>query len=320
MKVLIAEDDAVSLTILKKAVERFGHECLVAEDGEKAWELFQNTPEVDVIISDWMMPRVDGPEFCRRVREKNSGWYTFFIFLTVLGDKEHLLEGMKAGADDYLPKPLDREQLQVRLIAASRVNSLHRKLNEQKAELEKLNEELFKTARRDPLTGLGNRLRMREDLETLSAQLERYGHGCCALLCDIDFFKSYNDIYGHLAGDEVLQRVVKVISENLRKGDAAYRYGGEELLIVLPEQSLHLGSLVAERLRRSVEELAIAHETKMRPPQVVTISLGLAALSPGEKKSFEELLKEADDALYGAKEAGRNRVVVVAHNTTATSA
>ncbi len=309
MKVLIAEDDAISRMILKKSVEKFGHDCLVAEDGEKAWELFQSTEEVDVVISDWMMPGIDGPEFCCRIREKNSNWYTFFIFLTALGDKEHLLEGMRAGADDYLAKPLDREQLQVRLIAASRVTSLHRQLSEQKAKLEKLNGELFKTARRDPLTGLGNRLRMREDIEALSAQLERYGHGCCVMLCDVDFFKSYNDTYGHLAGDEVLKKVAQVILKNLRRGDVAYRYGGEELLIVLPEQSLQSGSLVAERLRRSVEDLAITHETRT-PPGVVTISVGLSALLSGEKKSFEELLKESDTALYEAKDAGRNTIAL----------
>ena len=140
---MIVEDDAVSRMILHKSLERFGHECLAAEDGEKAWELFQDTPGIDVIISDWMMPGIDGPELCRRVRgAERADVYTFFIFLTALGDKEHLLEGMQVGADDYLTKPLDREQLQVRLVAASRVNSLYRKLNEQKAELEKLKEEL----------------------------------------------------------------------------------------------------------------------------------------------------------------------------------
>ncbi len=136
MRVLIAEDDAISRTILKKSVEKFGHECLLAEDGLQAWEIYQSTPEVDVIISDWMMPGIDGPEFCRRVREMETGLYTFFIFLTTLGDKEHLLEGMQAGADDYLAKPLDREELQVRLISASRVNSLHRQLDEKNRKLE----------------------------------------------------------------------------------------------------------------------------------------------------------------------------------------
>ena len=256
-----------------------------------------------------MMPGIEGPEFCRRVREANGDWYTFFIFLTALGDKEHLLEGMQAGADDYLAKPLDREQLQVRLIAASRVNSLHRQLNVQKMKLENLNRELFVTSRRDPLTRLGNRLQLWEDLETMSAQAERYGHSYCAILCDIDCFKAYNDHYGHLAGDGVLEKVAEVISGNLRPGDSAYRYGGEEFLIVLPEQSLKSASIAAERLRRGIEDLAIAHEAKT-PPGVVTISLGLAMLQPDEKKPAETLLKEADAALYKAKEAGRNRVVV----------
>ena len=308
MRILIAEDDNISRIILKKAVEKFGHECLAAEDGEKAWEIFQKNPEeVDVVISDWMMPGVDGLEFCRRVRAVKSDWYTFFIFLTALGDKEHLLEGMQAGGDDYLAKPLDREQLQVRLIAASRVNSLHRQLNEQKAQLEKLNKELFEMSRRDPLTHLGNRLRLHEDLKTLRGRAERYGHSYCAMLCDIDFFKPYNDTYGHLAGDEVLKKTAEVILENLRTGDTAYRYGGEEFLIILPQQSLESATVVGERLRRSVEELAIPHEAKM-PAGVVTISVGLAALSPDEKKAAEELLKEADAALYHAKEAGRNKV------------
>jgi len=134
VRVLIAEDDSVSRTILKKAVETFGHECLTAEDGDGAWKIFQSTPEVDVVISDWMMPGIDGPELCRRIRQVNRPEYTFFVFLTVLRDEEHLLEGMRAGADDYLAKPLDGEQLRARLIAASRVTSLHRQLRQEIAE------------------------------------------------------------------------------------------------------------------------------------------------------------------------------------------
>jgi len=309
LKVLIAEDDLVSQTILRRSVEKFGHECLGAEDGEKAWELYQNTPDVDVVISDWMMPGIDGLELCRRVRESKSDAYTFFIFLTALGDKEHLLEGMQAGADDYLAKPLDREQLQVRLIAASRVNSLHRQLNKQKAELEKLNGVLLALAHSDPLTRLGNRLQLQEDSRTLDAHVERYGKGYCAMLCDVDFFKPYNDTYGHPAGDEVLRKTAETISTSLRAGDMAYRYGGEEFLIILPEHTLEAATAAAERLRRGVEGLAIPHQGKT-PPGVVTISVGLAVLPPGEKKPAEKLLKEADIALYGAKKVGRNTVVV----------
>ena len=176
-----------------------------------------------------------------------------------------------------------------------------------------MNRELFALARRDPLTHLGNRLRLHEDLKILNAQAERYVRGYCVILCDIDCFKPYNDTYGHLAGDEVLKQVAEVISGNLRGGDTAYRYGGEEFLTILPEQTLESAAPAAERLRRSVEGLAITHETRT-PPGVVTISVGLATISRGEKRSFEELLKEADDALYAAKEAGRNQVV--ANGTT----
>ena len=309
MKILIAEDDAVSRMILQRAVEKFGHECLTAEDGERAWEIHHHNPDVDVIISDWMMPGMDGLELCRKVREDQRDGYTFFIFLTALGGKEHLLEGMQAGADDYLAKPLDREQLQVRLIAASRVTSLHRQLNEKNAELGRLNQELFAMSRRDPLTLLGNRLRLREDLETLSAQAERYGHSYCAILCDVDHFKLYNDRYGHLAGDDVLKAVATLVAQTVRKGDTVYRYGGEEFLAILPEQSLESATQAAERLRRGVEDLEIPHAARSAP-HVVTISLGLAILPPGEKKTADELLKQADDALYRAKNAGRNRLAI----------
>lgn len=307
MKILIAEDDAVSRMILQRAVEKFGYECLVAEDGQQAWELYQNNPEVDVLVSDWMMPNVDGLELCRRVRGANRDGYTYFIFLTTLGEKEHLLMGFEAGADDYLFKPLDRDELQVRMISAYRLTRLHQQLAEQRAELERLNARLADQARTDPLTGRGNRLRMQEDLEVLRARTGRYGQIYCAILLDIDCFKLYNDNYGHPAGDEVLRRVAGAIESHCRSGDTAYRYGGEEFLIILPEQDLKTGAAIAERLRRTVEELEIPHEAK-DPPGVVTISLGLSVLEPATAKSPETLLEEADEALYRAKESGRNRV------------
>ena len=312
MKVLIAEDDAVSRMILQRTVQKFGHEVLAAEDGRKAWELYRENPDVEIVISDWMMPDMDGFELCHRLREEERDYYTFFIFLTALGDKEHLLEGMQAGADDYLSKPLDRDQLEVRLTAAARVTALHRKLTEQKEKLEELNVELFKQARRDPLTTLGNRLCLREDLEALRDRVERYGHSYCALLCDVDSFKLYNDHYGHQKGDEVLQKVAEAILQSFRTGDTSYRYGGEEFLTILPEQTLGAAALAAERLRRAVEELAIPHEASEQYG-VVTISCGLAELSPGEKKTVDEFLKEADEALYQAKELGRNRVAIYRH-------
>jgi two-component system cell cycle response regulator len=306
LRILIAEDDTVSRTILRRAVEKFGHECLAAEDGEKAWEIYRETPGVDAIISDWMMPGMDGLELCRKVRGEEREGYTYFIFLTALGDRDHLLRGLEAGADDYLGKPLDRDELQVRLISARRVTELHWRLAFQNGELEVLNRKLFEQSREDPLTRLGNRLRLREELEALRGRVERYGHNYSAVLCDVDCFKLYNDHHGHLAGDEVLQKVAETIADHCRSGDTAYRYGGEEFLIILPEQSQEAAA-IAGRLRRAVEDLRIPHEAK-DPPGIVTISAGVATLSAGANKSADDLLAEADTALYRAKQSGRNRV------------
>lgn len=310
MRILIAEDDAVSRMILHRSIERLGHECLAASDGAEAWETYQEHPDVDAIISDWMMPVMDGRELCEKVREHAEGreGYPFFIFLTALGDREHLRVGMEAGADDYLSKPLDRDELDARLLVASRVTDLHRRLASQKRDLERLNLELFEQARLDPLTRLGNRLRLREDLEITRDRSARYGHAYCVLLCDVDCFKAYNDRYGHLKGDEVLAKVGGALLSSFRTGDACYRYGGEEFLVILPEQTLGTTSMAAERLRREVEELAVPHDRS--PTGVVTVSCGVAGLPSGGRKTVEELLQEADQALYRAKEGGRNRVVV----------
>jgi len=308
LKVLIAEDDAVSRTILQRAVEKLGHEVLAAEDGGRAWDLYGEAPDVEVVISDWMMPEVDGLELCRRVRAEERGdgrGYTYFIFLTALGDREHLLQGLEAGADDYLSKPLDRDELGMRLTSALRVTELHRRLAFQNEELEELNRMLFEQSRADPLTSLGNRLRLREDLEILHGRAKRYGHSYAVVLCDVDHFKAYNDHYGHLAGDDALRRVAEAISSSLRGGDAAYRYGGEEFLMVFPEQDVGVASTIADHLRRTVEALGIPHEANASGG-VVTISAGVAILA--ETGDADDLLREADAALYEAKEAGKNTV------------
>ena len=308
LNVLVAEDDAVSRTILLRAVQKLGHEVLAAEDGGRAWELYRGASGVDVIISDWMMPGVDGLELCRKVRAEEAvdgRGYTYFIFLTALGDREHLLQGLAAGADDYLSKPLDRDELEMRLTSALRVTELHRRLAFQNEELEQLNRMLFEQSRKDPLTTLGNRLRLREDLEVLQGRAERYGHSYAAVLCDVDHFKAYNDRYGHLAGDDALRRVAGAVSSGLRGGDTAYRYGGEEFLVVLPEQGVDAAAAIADRLRRAVEDLGLPHAAN-EPRSVVTISAGVAVFSGAG--SADDLLKEADAALYDAKEAGRNAI------------
>jgi diguanylate cyclase (GGDEF)-like protein len=307
MRILVAEDHTASRLILEAAVASLGHECIAATDGEEAWRLFEHA-DVDVVISDRMMPGMDGLELCRRVRASERDAYTYFIFLTAFNEKTQVVSGMEAGADDYLVKPLDTDELKMRLLVASRVTALHRQLSEQSAELKRLNRRLFDQSRTDPLTQLGSRLKLREDIETIYAMASRYGHTYCAVMCDIDFFKAYNDSKGHIAGDEVLRAVARALMNACRGGDRAYRYGGEEFLVLLPEQTLDRGLVAAERFRQAIEGLAIPHDGNLTN-RVVTISAGVASLSRGEVKSAEAWLNEADAALYRAKQLGRNRVV-----------
>ncbi len=306
MRVLIAEDDAVPRMILRLSVEKFGHECLVAEDGSQAWEMYHDAL-INVVISDRVMPGMDGLELCRRIRETPKPGYTYFIFLTALGEKDQLLAGIQAGADDYLTKPFDPDELRVRLIVASRITALHQQLEAQQTELKRLNKELFEQGRRDALTQLGNRLRLMEDLVAVVGGAERYSKRYCAVMCDVDSFKSYNDHYGHIAGDDVLRRIGQTIAKTCRNGDLAYRYGGEEFLILLPEQSGANALVAGERIRQAVEALAIPHVSKT-PPGVVTISAGVASLEPDDYAATHLWLKRADEALYRAKQSGRNRV------------
>ena len=253
-----------------------------------------------------MMPGMTGLELCRNIRADASGAYTFIIMVTSQAGHDEILEGMSAGADDYLIKPLDSDDLQAHLIAASRVTSLHLQLAEQRTQLEGLNEELAAIARRDPLTGLRNRRALDEDLDLLEARVTRYGHRYCMALLDVDLFKSYNDSYGHPAGDQILQAVAAKLQEQARGGDALYRYGGEEFLCIFPEQSLATGTLAVERMRISLKRLAIPHADN--PFGVLTISAGMSMMDPGHTRSANEVLKEADEALYRAKQLGRNRV------------
>ena len=306
MRALFADDDPISRLIAQRALEALGHDCLVVNDGAQAWDLFRSW-HPDVVISDLTMPGLTGIQLCRKIRASASGGYTYFVMVSSHGGFDKILEGMRAGADDYLVKPLDSGLLEARLIAADRVTSLHRQLARQQTELEGLNQELTAIARRDPLTGLGNRRALEEDLDHLEARVRRYGHRYCMAVIDIDHFKSYNDTYGHQAGDEVLQAVAAQLKAHTRSGDEVYRYGGEEFLCIFPEQSLATGALAVQRMQIGLERLAIPHADS--PTDMLTFSAGLAMLDPDHPRSTSEVLKEADEALYSAKELGRNRIV-----------
>ena len=308
MRILIAEDDPVSRLILQKHVEREGHDCFLAASGEEAWVLFQANV-VDVIISDWVMPAMSGLDLCQMIRTDSSRGYTYFILLTSLDGKANRADGMLAGADDYLIKPLDREELRLRLLAAERVTSLHRQVLAQKIELEHLNRQLHRQGRRDALTGLRNRLCLREDLELMSDRSQRYGHTYGLAMVDIDHFKRYNDRYGHQAGDSTIRAVAEALVQGSRSGDTVYRYGGEEFLVLLAEaRSMAIAAATMMRIGRLVQQLEIPHQES--PHGVVTISVGVALCARDGTLDVQQMIAEADEALYAAKHSGRNTVAI----------
>jgi diguanylate cyclase (GGDEF)-like protein len=297
MKVLIADDDQISRMITKAAVEQSGHECIVAEDGDSAWQLYQeNSPEA--VVTDLMMPGLNGLDLCRAIRASEEDSYTYIILVTSHGSRQDVLAGMEAGADDYVTKPLDPFSLHIRLLAARRITSLH-------ADLARYRSALAEQARTDPLTKLHNRLKLTEDLFLLHS---RDNHDYCLAMVDVDNFKSYNDIYGHQAGDAALVAIATTLARQVRKADAVYRFGGEEFLLVLHDQSPATAAAVMERVRSTVHALRIEHSGD--PDGVLTISAGVSAFTDGHRAGSEQLLREADLALYAAKASGRNRVTL----------
>jgi diguanylate cyclase (GGDEF)-like protein len=304
VNVVVVDDDPLVRLVLAKAVTGLGHVSMPAETGLAALELVENKP-VDVVVSDWMMPGMTGLELCQRIRARDAIEYVYFVLVTALDDTEHALTGFAAGVDDCLVKPVRPFDLQTRLMVAERVTDLHRRLAERQRGLERTNVEMAATARMEPLTGLGNRLKMAEDLDIFRSRRDRYHEPFGVALFDIDHFKSLNDTAGHLAGDQALRQVASVIRRELREADMAYRYGGEELLVVLPAGVRRVAA-AAERIRKAVEHAAIPHPGRPGPETVVTLSVGVAA-AEGDAETF---LRAADSALYKAKSEGRNRMAV----------
>ncbi|MBG6179540.1 GGDEF domain-containing response regulator [Arthrobacter sp. CAN_A1] len=298
MKVLVVDDDPGSLMVAKAVVEQSGYECLSATNGDAAWDLFQEY-QPQVVVTDWMMPGLDGLQLCKAIRSGETDTYTYLVLLTSFGSQDDVLAGMDAGADDYVTKPLDPFTLRTRLLVARRVTSLH-------AQLGRYRQELTRQARTDPLTNLDNRLKLSEDLELLHNRSLRYGTRYSLALCDVDYFKSFNDLLGHPAGDEALKAVAQTLTRLSRDTDGIYRYGGEEFLLILPGQEADDAEAAVERIRSGIEALAIAHYGN--PLQVLTISAGISTFTADHQVGSGQLLKEADDALYSAKAGGRNRV------------
>ena len=301
MKILIADDSIVSRHLLDATLRRWGYEVVVACDGNEAWQILQSENAPKIAILDWMMPGLTGPEVCRRVRAtaKDKDIYTYILLLSSKSQREDLIEGMESGADDYLTKPFDQHELQVRLRPGVRILELQH-------ELISAREELRDQATKDFLTRIWNRSSI---LDILSRELQRgtrENRPVGLVLADLDKFKAVNDTYGHFAGDAVLREFVRRMSGSIRPYDAIGRYGGEEFLIVLPGCDVNATEKQAERMR---EALANDPMWFNEEAQLVTCSFGATAWVPGITATEEALIRVADDALYAAKRQGRNRVV-----------
>jgi two-component system cell cycle response regulator len=306
MQLLIAEDDIVTRKLLQKTLADWGYETLSADNGKKAYDIFLKE-NVKFIIADWMMPDMDGITLCRLIRSAKERGYVYFILLTGKGEKEDLINGLAAGADDYVLKPFDRDELRVKVKIGDRILNLEKDLSEKNELLENLNSKLEKLVRHDILMGIGNRLHFYETIEKVHLRGSRYATRYGIIMCDIDQFKAYNDTYGHLAGDNVLKIVADAMKGSIRKSDDIFRYGGEEIVIILPDQDLSSAVTAAQKVKESVEALGI--ENKKAPNGILTISCGVAAFdSDTADNHWEEMLNLADKALYKAKLEGRNKV------------
>lgn len=295
MNVLIAEDDPVSRRVLEAFLAKWGYEVVVTIDGAEAWQQLQRPNAPKLAILDWMMPRMDGLEVCRQLRERGAEPYVYIILLTAKGQKQDIIEGLEAGADDFVAKPFDPHELRARLRAGLRIVELHEQLISTR-------EQLRVEATHDSLTGLWNRAAILEILQRELARSQRAGTPVAVVLADLDHFKYINDTRGHLAGDAVLREVTRRMSTSIRIYDAIGRYGGEEFLIVTPGVGLAGAVNQAERLRAGVSREPV---DTFDGAFSVTLSLGVAASS--EAKEADELVRAADTALYRAKNAGRNR-------------
>lgn len=305
MKVLVVDDDIVARIVVVDTMSKLGHEHEEAADGDAAWDAYHRY-RPDVVITDQMMPGIDGLELCRRIRADANSRYTYLILATGLGLEEDVISGFEAGADDYLVKPYRPFELRARLTAAQRITDLHRQLAHTARELDRANAELAATARTDALSGVGNRRRFDEDIVQVHARAQRLGQPYCVAMVDIDRFKDFNDRFGHPRGDEVIRSVGQSLVSSSRRSDAVYRYGGEEFVIIYPESQLPEVLAAAERTRAAIEARHLSPEGDAAQSGV-TISLGVAQMSLG-KREASHVIAEADEALYEAKGAGRNRV------------
>lgn len=295
MKVLIADDDALSRKILEDALSKWGYEILMAHNGNEAWDILEKSDRPNLAVLDWIMPGMDGVEICKRLRKLSLPNYVYVILLTARNKREDVIYGLESGADDYIIKPFHHEELKSRLKIGQRIIELEHRI--------------LRLASTDYLTGLLNRRAFLERLERELNRCQREASPMGIIIMDIDHFKKVNDNYGHQAGDLVLQELSTTLVTLCRVYDFIGRYGGEEFIVCLPGADKWNTYQIAERMRSIVENKNILLPDKGTSVSV-TASFGIVSMEPGQRKSADRLINEADEALYRAKDQGRNQVVM----------
>jgi diguanylate cyclase (GGDEF)-like protein len=298
MSVVVAEDDPVARMMLARILAKWGYVVTDVENGQEAWDALLAT-RARLLVTDWTMPVMSGVDLSRKIREGGLPYYVYVVLLTSRDDKSEILEGFQAGADDYLTKPFDRDELQARVRAGERIVTLEADLREARGRLEIM-------ATTDELTGIANRRAALSRLQEALARAARTGTDLNLVMMDLDRFKNLNDTHGHAAGDVVLKEFVARVKPHLREYDVFGRIGGEEFVVVLPDMDLSTGTRVAERLRSEVsgDPIRLPTGADVR----ITVSAGICAAPRGKAESIDALLAAADAALYRAKAAGRDRV------------
>ena len=304
-RILVVDDHEDNIELLRARLEARGYEIHAASDGQAALDQVERVIP-DLILLDVMMPKMDGMEVVRRLKADKNLPFIPVIMQTALDTTANKVEGLDAGADDYITKPINFAELEAKVNALLRIKALETELRDRKNEVEVLNDKLTRISLTDGLTEIDNRRCLEERLHEMWQHSVRLHEPLALIMCDIDKFKAVNDNYGHQAGDSVLKEVARLLKEDAREIDRVGRYGGEEFLLILPGTVLDAAVTFAERLREKVAAHTFTYTggTLRR-----TISCGVAGSPHPRVKDQEALLKAADEALYVGKETGRNRVV-----------